>query len=351
MNNSNYTIRLSAAITWLRFPLIFLIIMLHCYSVQRVEGANDLYFRILYPFSLWLGETGVPGFFFISGLLLFMSKKNYLQKLQTRTHTLLIPYLLWNFILVVIYITLYAVGHPQNINGRSMTEYGVIDYIRLFWDRGSFDEGNFVPILCPLWYIRNLIIMVIFSPLLYYIIRYTRELSLIIVAIWWMMTNNNAFIPQTILFFSLGAYFSIFSINPLEFFTRYRMPILGLFSICAIADIITHVATGTPWNLQIHRFALIFNIPVLFLLADWCTRHSYSSKTLPNAAFIVFCVHYPIVVILRKLCISTFVYANEFTHIVLYFICVIASTFISLGIFMVLERYFPKLKNILSGNR
>ena len=44
MNNSNYTIRLSAAITWLRFPLIFLIIMLHCYSVQRVEGANDLYF-------------------------------------------------------------------------------------------------------------------------------------------------------------------------------------------------------------------------------------------------------------------------------------------------------------------
>ena len=351
MNNSNYTIRLSAAITWLRFPLIFLIIMLHCYSVQRVEGANDLYFRILYPFSLWLGETGVPGFFFISGLLLFMSKKNYLQKLQTRTHTLLIPYLLWNFILVVIYITLYVVGHPQNINGRSMTEYGVIDYIRLFWDRGSFDEGNFVPILCPLWYIRNLIIMVIFSPLLYYIIRYTRELSLIIVAIWWMMTNNNAFIPQTILFFSLGAYFSIFSIKPLEFFTRYRMPILGLFSICAIADIITHVATGTPWNLQIHRFALIFNIPVLFLLADWCTRHSYSNKTLPNAAFIVFCVHYPIVVILRKLCISTFVYANEFTHIVLYFICVIASTFISLGIFMVLERYFPKLKSILSGNR
>ena len=245
----------------------------------------------------------------------------------------------------------YGVGHPQNINGRSMTEYGVIDYIRLFWDRGSFDDGNFVPILCPLWYIRNLIIMVIISPLLYYIIRYTRELSLIIVAIWWMMTNNNAFIPQTILFFSLGAYFSIFSINPLEFFTRYRKPILGLFSICAIADIITHVATGTPWNLQIHRSALILNIPALFLLADWCTRHRYSNKTLPNAAFIVFCVHYPIVVILRKLCISTFIYTNEFTHIVLYFICIIASTFISLGIFMVLERYFPKLKNILSGNR
>ena len=351
MINPIFYTRLSAAISWLRFPLIFLIIMLHCYSVQRVEGATDLYFRILYPFSLWLGETGVPGFFFISGLLLFMSKKNYLQKLQTRTHTLLVPYLLWNFILVVIYITLFVVGYPQDINGRSMTEYGVIDYIRLFWDRGSFDDGNFVPILCPLWYIRNLIIMVIFSPLLYYVIKYTRELFLIIIAVCWMATNNNAFIPQTILFFSLGAYFSIFGVNPLELFTKYKSFFLTSFSLFAIADIMSHVAMGTPWNLQIHRFALIFNIPVLLLLADWCTRHSYSSKTLPNAAFIVFCVHYPIVVILRKLCISTFVYANEFTHIVLYFICVIASTFISLGIFMVLERYFPKLKNILSGNR
>jgi hypothetical protein len=63
MNNSNYTIRLSAAITWLRFPLIFLIIMLHCYSVQRLEGEHELYFKMVYLFALWLGETGVPGFF------------------------------------------------------------------------------------------------------------------------------------------------------------------------------------------------------------------------------------------------------------------------------------------------
>lgn len=351
MNNSNYTIRLSAAITWLRFPLIFLIIMLHCYSVQRVEGANDLYFRILYPFSLWLGETGVPGFFFISGLLLFMSKKNYLQKLQTRTHTLLIPYLLWNFILVVIYITLYAVGHPQNINGRSMTEYGVIDYIRLFWDRGSFDDGNFVPILCPLWYIRNLIIMVIFSPLLYYVIRYTRELFLIAIALWWMTTNNNAFIPQTILFFSLGAYFSIFDINPLRIASENKAIIIVLFGIFAVGDIFSHTVMGTPINLQLHRISLILNIPVLLLLADFCVRHGFSSKLLPNSAFIVFCVHYPIVVLLRKICISRFSNSSDGVHILLYFVCVIIATLLSIGIYSILERHFPKLKNILSGNR
>ena len=91
---------MSNTITWLRFPLIFLIILLHCYSVQRLEGSHETYFKAIYPFSLWLGETGVPGFFFISGYLFFLSKKSYSQKIQDRAYTLLIPYLLWNLTLL-----------------------------------------------------------------------------------------------------------------------------------------------------------------------------------------------------------------------------------------------------------
>ena len=48
--NDNYRLRLSDAINWLRFPLIFLIILLHCYSVVRLEGSHDNYFKVLYPF-------------------------------------------------------------------------------------------------------------------------------------------------------------------------------------------------------------------------------------------------------------------------------------------------------------
>lgn len=351
----NYTAyphyQLSKAITWLRFPLIFLVILLHGYSVVLISGDHATYFKVVYPLALWLGETGVPGFFFISGFLFFLNQKKYLEKIKNRCHTLLTPYILWNASLLTVYIVAFALGHPLDINGKSITTFIWSDYLRLFWDRGSYDDGNFVPLLCPLWYIRNLFIMSIISPLLYYIIRYTREFFVLIIATWWMTTPHNAFIPQTILFFSFGAYFSILDINPLEFFWKYRKLFLTLFSVLAFADITTHIAMGTPWNLQIHRAALISNIPALFLLADWCSNHGYSNKTLPNAAFIVFCVHYPIVVILRKLCISTFSYANEMTHVMLYFICVIASTFISLGIFIILDRYFPKLKNILSGNR
>ena len=343
--------RLSNTIAWLRFPLIFLIIMLHCYSVQRIEGEHEIFFKAVYPFALWLGETGVPGFFFISGFLFFLSKKSYTEKLRSRFHTLFIPYILWNLLLLILYVFAYAIGHPQDINGKNIVGYSFIDYLRIFWDRGSYDNGNFVPLLCPLWYIRNLIIMSILSPLLYYIIRYVRELFLIIVAVWWMTTPHNAFISQTILFFSLGAYFAILNKNPLETVDRNKGIFLTLFSVFAIGDILSHVYIGTPINLQIHRISLIFNISAFLLLGDWCVRHGYTSKFLPNAAFIVFCVHYPIVVILRKFCIATYLNASDTVHILLYFACVVISTVLSLSIYLVLNRYFPKVKNILSGNR
>ena len=352
--NDNYKSRLSNTITWLRFPLIFLIILLHCYSVQRLEGSHETYFKVLYLFSLWLGETGVPGFFFISGFLFFLSKKTYSQKLQTRVHTLLIPYLLWNLMLLILYLIAWAVGYPQDINGRNLSDYTFIDYLRLFWDRGSYDNGNFVPLLCPLWYIRNLLIMSILSPILYYIIRYTREVFLLGITIWWLVSYHNAFIPQTFLFFSLGAYFSILAINPLQMVEERKGPFVFLFAIFAVGDIISHTIYGTPINLQIHRLSLIFNIPALLLLADYCVKHhyqNYQNQMLSNLAFIVFCVHYPIVVLLRKVCIAKFPEATDVFHIFLYFVCVIISTLLSIGIYLLLDKYLPNVKKILSGNR
>lgn len=353
MNEStNYQERLSAAITWLRFPLIFFIIMLHCYSVQRLEGNHATYFKALYPFSLWLGETGVPGYFFISGYLFFLSKKSYQQKLKARIHTLLIPYLLWNFLMLTLYLSLSALGYPISICSKNITDYGFIDYLRLFWDRGDFGDGNFAPLLCPLWYIRNLFIISLLSPFFYYIIKYVREVFLLVVLVWWLMLNHNAFVPQTILFFCLGAYFSIFGINPLKYVSEHQRLFLLLFCLFAIADIFVHVAVSTPVNLKIHRLALFFNIPALLLLADRLTGVAPSRiQYLSQATFIVFCIHYPIVLFLRKACISTFVDASDTIHISLYFVCVILVTSSSIVFYQILNRYFPITKKILSGNR
>ena len=102
MEDKEYSIRLSETIKWLRFPLIFLIIMLHCYSVQRLEGSHDTYFKVLYPFSLWLGETGVPGFFFISGYLFYKEESfNFIRKIKSIIRTIIIPYFIFTSIIAL----------------------------------------------------------------------------------------------------------------------------------------------------------------------------------------------------------------------------------------------------------
>ena len=351
MPNNSYATRLSGAISWLRFPLIVFIILLHCYSVAALPGQHNLYFSLIYPLSLWLGETGVPAFFFISGYLFFLSRKSYAEKLKTRLHTLLLPYLLWNMLLLALYLAAYALGHPQDIYGRNMADYGFTDYLRLFWDRGHFDLGNFVPLLCPLWYIRNLLIMAILSPLLYPVIKRAGIPFLTAIGIWWLLTYHNAFVQQTLLFFGLGAYFSIHGINPLEAACKRKPLLLALCAAFAIGDIVSHTILPTPVNLQLHRLSLLFNIPALLLLADACLRHGITCKSLPDKAFIVFCVHYPLVVPLRKLIISHFGHVSDAAHILLYLLSAVIVTLLSLAFCTALERWLPAIKKLLSGNR
>lgn len=348
---NDFNARNSAAITWLRFPLIFLVILLHGYSVVQLQGMHPVYFGAIYPLALWLGETGVPGFFFISGYLFFLSQKSYLHKLQSRFHSLFIPYILWNTLLIVAYILAYITGHPQDINGRSMADYNITDYLRLYWDRGTYDNGNFVPILCPYWYIRNLLLLSLLSPIVWCFVKYLRELFLLGVTLWWFLTPHNAFVSQSILFFSLGAWFSIHHTCPLQYFIRHKAVFILLCAVSGLADIIFHTLCPVSVNLQIHRLALIANIPVLFILADYLASRKHEYPLLANAAFIVFSIHYPIIVVLRKACVQYLGHANDAIQILLYLSCIIVATVLSLLFYMALSKFMPRLKNILSGNR
>jgi len=346
MNPSNKA--LSAAITWLRFPLIFMVIMLHGASVVPVPGNHDVFYKVIYPLFLWLGETGVPGFLFISGYLFFFSRKGYREKLTNRYHSLFIPYVLWNGLLLVAYLVAYALGYPQDINGKNIADFNVLDYLRLFWDRGTYNDGNFVPLLCPYWYIRNLLILSLLSPVVYFMVKYLRELFLFAVAIWWMLTFHNAFIQQSILFFSLGAYFSIHQIDPLSLFVNYKSLFVSLFVIFGMADIITHTMLSTPVNLQIHRLALICNIPFFFLIANYYVSRHIQSSLLARSAFIIFSIHYLIIVPMRKACVGHFSDANDAIQVILYFGSILTTTALCLLFFLVLP---TKFRELLSGNR
>lgn len=355
MNNNSIDFRrLSAAIAWLRFPLILCVIMLHSYcTVPLTQGDHSLYFNIVYPFGLWLGESGVPAFFFISGFLFYISKKTYQEKISSRVHTLLFPYLLWNTLFLALYIGLYLIGHPQDILGRSIGDYGLVDYIRVYIDRGEYSDGNNGPILCTYWYVRNLFILCLLSPIWYYLNKYLNALFVMLLIGWWMRLHHNALLAESILFFNFGAYLAIHNINPIQITRMWKTIYLITWGIIAISDYTSHTFIPFEGAFYLHRLSLILNICGFIYFADMIVKGDKTkvNSFLAGSVFWVYATHDHLAIALRRLCVSYFSSYSDIIQVSLYFATVIIVTIICLISYQVTKYFFPSFVNFATGSR
>ena len=351
IQTDHYSHKLSLSIETLRFPLIFFIICLHCYtSTSAITRGHDIYFRLIYPFSLWLGETGVPAFFFISGLLFFHSKKTYLQKISSRVNTLLIPYLFFNALILCGYLCLMYLGKTVIIADKDLANYTFIDYIRAFWDRGVWDHGNGSPLQCPLWYIRNLMVLVIISPLIYYIVKYTKILFPVFFGLLWINAHDSAYTLQSLTMFSLGAYFPICDKNPIELCEKYKVFVTSVFFFLAVMDFL-HLFVSVPFALPFHRLSLIANTFFgISFIGVFLYRHHIYSSFLSKSAFFVFCIHYPFVTNLRPI-FARLSALSDIILVVAYFCSVVGVTLLCVLVFGLLKRIMPGFMNVVTGNR
>lgn len=347
--------RLSVAISWLRFPLILCVVLLHCYCTVPLPHRENhqLYFNIVYPFGLWLGESGVPAFFFISGFLFYISQKSYIERIKSRVHTLLYPYLLWNSIFLAIYLVLFWIGHPLDILGKNISDYGVFDYIRAYIDRGEYNEGNNGPILCTYWYVRNLFLLCLTSPLWYYLNKKLKFLFPLLLVAWWMSLHHNALLAESILFFNIGACFAIYDINPLEQIIRKRILFLTFWLILSFADLLTHSIVNFIGAFYIHRLSLIINIFAFLLLADMITKGEKGKVNpfLMGSVFWVFATHDHLAIALRRLCMHYFGTVSDVTHFILYWMTFIVVVTLCLLSYAIMNRLFPKFVKFATGNR
>lgn len=346
--------RLSSAIAWIRFPLILCVVMLHCYcTVPLPPGDHSLYFSMVYPFGLWLGESGVPAFFFISGFLFYISQKSYMNRIKSRIHTLLYPYLLWNSLFLLLYLLLFLFGYPLDILGKNISDYSIIDYIRAYIDRGKYDGGNNGPILCTYWYVRNLFLLCIVGPLWFYLNKYQKFLFPIILTIWWMSLHHNALLAESILFFNIGACFAIHNINPLELICRKKKLFVASWICIVIADLSTHCLFHFFGAFYIHRLSLIVNIFAFLLIADMIVKGNKKNTNpfLAGSVFWVFATHDHLAIAIRRFCMAYFGNVSDITHFFLYGLTVILVIALCLFSYALMKHLFPRFVRFATGNR
>lgn len=202
----------------LRFPLIVIVLYMHIIDIKPVPVTYDitgwnLYHFIIELVSHNLGLAVVPCFFLFSGFLFYYGTNNktnnwFFVKLESRTRTIALPFLLWNIIFLVVSFLKVKVGLFFNLHNASI-EYNSflgINKLNCLWVD---------PLDLPLWYLRDLISTIIISPILYLLLKRLKHWGILLIYILYLLPSivipSKLISIPAIFFFGLGMYFAIYT--------------------------------------------------------------------------------------------------------------------------------------------
>ena len=173
----------SKVISFLRFPLCAAVVLIHININTENCSTHPLYDSVHYLFAQILARVAVPLFFMFSGFLFFYKSEklhfsDYKGKLTKRIRTLLIPYLFWNFTIILYYL----LGRMLGLGSEYGSGFGFIDWLKPFWNNYPVETNGegiaSYPICVPFWYIRDLMVTVLLSPIIYYLLS-DQEVSIL----------------------------------------------------------------------------------------------------------------------------------------------------------------------------
>lgn len=333
-------------VTNLRFPLIVGVVLIHA-SVGmpdsvRGEDIPSLVFSILRVVIM----ITVPVFFIISGFLFFkgvesFGKDKYVGKLKTRVRTLLVPYVLWTLI-CLLYLSMKRL--PAILHTGSTDSISDMLTWQIFWM-----YKDCLPLHFPLWYVRDLIIMCLVSPIIWLLIKKLRHLAMLLIFGAFMMhdIDYHMSFPNSIFYFSLGAYFSICSIDIQRIMMKLRWGIL-LIALLAIVGSVQGNITLTRFS---HVVLALSYIGMSCFLT--CKYQCKVPKVLTDSVFFVYCMHCIMVVMMFNR-IFILLIPNSAQPAWLFMRMFVVGTLTiatCVALFISLRRFFPKTMAVLTGRR
>lgn len=191
---------ISKSIAWLRFPLVIMVIFIHCggfgslavntHDITSMTG-TDVYNILRMLISRIICRVAVPAFFAISGYLFFTNLDKWdwniwRSKIRNRIFTLLIPYISWNILRFLFNeflnisqkfrhgIDIYSCLEESlsKVSPSMFINFSVTDTGYINWN-GVMTMMP-VPVHVPFWYVRDLILLTMLTPVIYLIIKYLR---------------------------------------------------------------------------------------------------------------------------------------------------------------------------------
>ena len=348
-----------ARLDLLRFPLIVLVVYIHAYGTTMQMGgsavglgnAGRLPQLIQYVLSQEVARVAVPLFYAVAGYLFFrdgsLTWDQYRGKLRSRVWTLVIPYFFWNVLLfAIIWIAqqIPATAGFFNSANAPLSQLGAA---------GKLDAVlgiSRAPIAYQFWFVRDLIVLVVLTPLLFLLLRHL-GMTLVTAFYFFWLADLSLPVPgiEPVLFFSIGAYAGLKRISPFVL-DSYGWLMLAGYGLLVI---VSTLAAGTMPGSLAHKLAITVGAASALFLTKAAMKSDGWNKALRSlaaASFFVFATHEPLITTGKKV-LYRFADISPWTVLSIYLLLPVVVVATMTALYFAAARLVPAPMRLITGGR
>lgn len=338
MEKKEYSYKIENA----NFILIFLVVCLHS-SLLGFVSEGTLLFNIYKGINI-ICDVAVPTFFLISSYLYYKNfeMNKYKQKLKSRIKTLVIPYFLWSTIFYFYYAILTNIPVIREIVNENHVQLSLGVAVKSI---------VFASCAKTIWFIRTLFIFAIISPVIYYFTkRITNKVLQFFIFVIFIIVSLFFNAGYTSILFWLPVHYigAIFGINykKINIFDVSKSNNIFMILYGITIFIIAYISNNDK-SVGYYIYRCLSPFVILYFI-DRPILNSKKINVLDS--FFIFCIHLPIIQVVRKILLMIF--GNELAvSFIIYLLTILITigTIYIITIFM--KKYMTKIYNLLIGQR
>ncbi|RZK71485.1 MAG: hypothetical protein EOO85_20005, partial [Pedobacter sp.] len=315
---------LSLKIKYISFVLMILVVILHAYNLNQYDNRESFlgfseFVQVL--FGSGIASVAVPLFFLISGYLFFFSfdteSKPFGEKIIRRFHTLVIPYLITSLWGLFVFFALQSLPYSSGYFNSGL--------IRDFSFNQLISTLFLHPMSYPLWFIKDLFVMTILSPVIFYGIRFLKLTFVLILFIPWVFGIDIIILSNISLpFFVTGCYLALkmpeWVILKYQSKNRYLTYVWLMLIVLRTIIEVFNLADAIVIDI-LHKLTILVGIVACWQLYDILFGERDVNKRngnyLFNFTFFLFLFHEPILTVIKKM-LKSILGKTEVSSLVVY---------------------------------
>lgn len=332
---------------------IILVILIHTDLRKRIPVCTsffDVYSEIVNRLFV---INAVPVFFFLSGYLFYLNEGTLWSKWKKRIKTVLLPFFCWCIIgFLIPFFFQKIIGLKSLYTGgqlKYISDFTPLDYLRMFWD---LRDGE--PILPTMWFMRNLICLILLAPIFRYLSLKLKWFFPALLFIYYIVDRFGPLVlsPADIFWYGMGiwlcTYYSGEGIQLIrKIDIRFVIPVWIILFALSIAAYCCEFHYNTVRLL----FSIVHSVLLIKVVSYSvsCCKLSFLSK-IAGASFFIYAFHEPWISYIISF-FYKYINVPMWSNYLMPFIFAVVAVLMSYAVYLAMRKVTPHLLNILTGSR